>query len=1055
MPLDKTAIPVSLGMGMDTRTDPKQLQGKVVLLQNGLILGKKIVKRNGYTSLSQSILNGGSVSQGVGVAAYKNELALLDGSNLYSRSSATSNWANKGTLATTSVQSTSVVRSSTVQSAPDSAINGNLQLFAWADTANSGSVRYSVIDTSSGQTLVNNQQLTSNAAYPRVAAIGSIFVVFYSDSATFGSIYYKVVSTATPTTLGTQQTLASDLDPSIFVYDVSTINGVAYIAYSQNTGTQKIALYSLNSSLVKSSQFLVTATGKKITVFGDASFNVWVAYSTDTSIKAFVVNSALSSFVLSATTVDAGTDNSVQNITGAVIGTTAKIFYELGFTTTFYAPYQQNLWSNTLTLVGVAGSSSILVRGLGLSSKAFVFSSQSYVLTTFATTLQSTYFLINGSGAVICKISPNLAGGTSPGYVASVNAASSNVYQIATLQKDLIIDFENLSTGRSGTTNAYTPTGVQSAQITFSTQAQPKLTIASNLHIGGGLMWIYDGANVVEHNFHMYPEGMGVTTNATSGGGIGIGTSTATTNQVQYVALYEWMDNQGQIHRSCTSLPLTVQLPVISAATFTGTATINSKTITSVPSTVNLAVGQVIADQTNTGTFPAGTYITAIVTNSSVVVSQPALATHAGDTFNTKDLGKITLLIPTLRLTSKSNVSIVIYRTTNNGSVFYRISNPISPLSNNTGADSVTYQDTTPDSQIVGNEQLYTTGGEVPNGAAPAISACCSYKNRFIYFPSENTSQFGYSKQVIPGTPVEFSPLLFLQNVDAQGGALTCGAQMDDKLILFKRDRIFVTAGDGPTPAGTNNDFLEPQIVSTDTGCNNPASVVLTPLGLMYQSPKGIYLLDRSLSNTYIGADVEAYNSQSVTSSQLLTSIQQVRFTLSSGVTLVFDYLVGQWSVFTNYSAVDSTISNGVFTFVNSSGVVNQESVGTYTDNGAFIQLSLTTSWLNLAGIQSLGRIWHVEILGDYKSPHTLQTNIGYDYQSTFSQMASIAIPSTPSTPYQFRVHIQQQKCDAIQLQIQDSQSSGFGEGLSLSGITFYAGLKKGLKKLAASESFG
>jgi len=51
----------------------------------------------------------------------------------------------------------------------------------------------------------------------------------------------------------------------------------------------------------------------------------------------------------------------------------------------------------------------------------------------------------------------------------------------------------------------------------------------------------------------------------------------------------------------------------------------------------------------------------------------------------------------------------------------------------------------------------------------------------------------------------------------------------------------------------------EPSLIPTDTGTINPRSIVLTPMGIMYQSEKGIYLLDRSLQVSYIGADVEAY----------------------------------------------------------------------------------------------------------------------------------------------------------------------------------------------------
>lgn len=62
------------------------------------------------------------------------------------------------------------------------------------------------------------------------------------------------------------------------------------------------------------------------------------------------------------------------------------------------------------------------------------------------------------------------------------------------------------------------------------------------------------------------------------------------------------------------------------------------------------------------------------------------------------------------------------------------------------------------------------------------------------------------------------------------------------------------------------------------------------PLGIMYKSNKGIYLLNRSLQVDYIGSPVEDYNSQNITSADLIQDKNRRRFLTSSGVTLVYDY---------------------------------------------------------------------------------------------------------------------------------------------------------------------
>jgi len=56
---------------------------------------------------------------------------------------------------------------------------------------------------------------------------------------------------------------------------------------------------------------------------------------------------------------------------------------------------------------------------------------------------------------------------------------------------------------------------------------------------------------------------------------------------------------------------------------------------------------------------------------------------------------------------------------------------------------------------------------------------------------------------------------------------------------------------------------------------------------------------------------------------------------------------------------------------------------------------------------------------------------------------------------YQFRLFMERQKCQAIQIGIEEVQDENYGEGLSLSAITFIVGAKRGTNKLPASRSFG
>jgi hypothetical protein len=249
----------------------------------------------------------------------------------------------------------------------------------------------------------------------------------------------------------------------------------------------------------------------------------------------------------------------------------------------------------------------------------------------------------------------------------------------------------------------------------------------------------------------------------------------------------------------------------------------------------------------------------------------------------------------------------------------------------------------------------------------------------------------------------------------------------------------------------------------------------------MFQSQKGIYLLDRGLGVTYVGAPVEAWNAQTVTSAQLLANTNQVRFTLAPSTdatlpvnaALVWDYLVQQWSVFTPVNAVDSTIWQEQFVYLQPSGAAFIETPGQFVDPyGNAIKLRLVTSWIQLAGLQGFQRVWKALLLGDYFSPHTLLVQLAYDYIPLFTQQVPIAAtgpspyggdsPYGSGTPYggtfplyQWRVFPQQQRCQAIQLSIEDVQTGTTGECFSISGLTLEVGLLPGARRLPAGQSFG
>lgn len=1190
MALGKHVVSVPLSQGIDTKTDPKQLQlGKLVFIRNLVFdeLGD-LSPRNGFASLTQSIVNTGAVSTGVTLATLNASLVLADGSSLYSYAESLAKWAPKGQKIAVSLSTFSVSGAAVNASVQDSALHsGGCAIYTWINSATS-IASYSVLDTNTQTTIVQEgTQASGTNAKPCVIGANSSFTVFLQNGA---HIAYESITLANPavaTAASNLVTITSGSAP----FDACTGSVYGYIFYVNGSTDLAVSRIDATNAVVNTAT-LTGQTGTSLTCWYDTTNNyVWLMWYSGTVVKYAVYTSALVS-VLATTSIV--TTSAVTRMTGMITsGTTSTAYYE----TAGAADANDFISTYTLTAAGVATSVSSL-RSVGLAGKAFTYSGVTYAIAVHSSSLQSTYFLVRptgfssyAQGTVVGKLAPLIAGGT-PAIktLANTYATTTGKYAFAYLLQ------ANPTTISGVVQNTKS---IQSALFDFA-EAPRKLTLANNLQLTGALITNYDSGSSTEYGFNLFPEGGSFFQPATLGGLASGGT-------YSYKFTYEWVDEQGQTHRSAPSTGLLVELtdipmritngasdtsinlelgdtinstrfvyvgatvedvgggttlaantritaisddntvaisPADSGGTFSVTASLISRktfvwgtasgtsmnvtkptvlvvnaTFTSGSTSVfaavtsGLVVGQGVTD--NTGDLPGGTTISAftyknggavltlsaaptasydntfinithsvgwpitlwlstgqiitgtgiptstaitriagnVAADSSTVVTVSEALTAQSGTFAVDAYYNGRLNLPTLCLTEKGRVTqpvqIAVWRTVNNGTQYYKCGY----AANDTTVDTVTFYDYTGDDDLVGNTALYTNGGEVENIAPPASDFITSYKNRAIVLPSEDLFSWWYSKQVVTGTPVEFSDL-FSQSIDQRGGPLTGGSPLDDKLIFFKQKDIFYVVGDGPAPSGANNDFSYPQQITTPCGCTEPKSIVTVPIGIIFKSAKGFYLLDRGLNVAYIGAEVEDFNSFTVTSAQLTATGTQVRFTLSGGLCLVYDYYVGQWSVFDNITAVDSVIYGNTYAYLTTGGLVALETPGVYSDLGAVIVPSFRTGWISFDKIQNFQRIWSTLLVGTYFSPHTLVMTAAQDFDSTATQTTTVTLTSS-ITPYQIKFPMIRQKCEAAQLTFTLTPASVAGQGAAFSALTFETGIKKGSYKVPAAKTYG
>jgi hypothetical protein len=401
-----------------------------------------------------------------------------------------------------------------------------------------------------------------------------------------------------------------------------------------------------------------------------------------------------------------------------------------------------------------------------------------------------------------------------------------------------------------------------------------------------------------------------------------------------------------------------------------------------------------------------------------------------------------------------------IYRNENNGTTYYlTIQKKISMYSARY-AWSDTVNDTSSDASIRASSILYTTGNVLANNPAPSCRLVTQGGNRLWLAGLEDENVAAYSMKKKYGECVNFSDFQTIRFDSAQfntNGGITAHGYMDGKYIAFKRNSILYVSGDGPLDTGADNNFTDPELISAETGCTEPRSVVLGPAGLFFKGEKGIYLLGRDLSTRYVGAGVEEFNSMKVTSAVHLDKKNLVVFTvvsddLTEKYFLSYDYFTEQWSVSVGIRGIDSDVLDGDHVVLSSDTLTPMVQSGTdFQDDSTPYSMRLKTPWIKVSGIQDFGRVWRALIIGKYKSAHTLTVIARFDYDESYSETFEVT-PQPTDVQYQYSCHFAKQKCEAIQLEIFDADQTG--ESMELTALTLEVGLRKGSMKLPAARKY-
>lgn len=1016
MPVRWRNIAVPLLAGLDTKTDEKALQlGQLSNLENGVFERHgTIKKRSGYDILKDETTGNVEINNSKALASVNNELVLMDDHKLYSFSEAADRWIDKGAIESVVISTSVASKLRTQQTLADMATVADVTVMAWYDSR--GTARYSVINTSTGAAYYNDESLGANTTQPRVVAVGGFIHIYFLDTAATALKLKKISPTDLATTVAASSTtLYADVRGTSPSYDVDVAGSRVRLVYTKTANETVLGQISSSGSVDAS-----------LTISDAANYGVAISCHPTQSLVGVVTSSTA----------------------GGVVG---RIYN--GF--------------SLLRTGTVQASGATTYRNLTACWERSARSDGEYHLMVFwekaAASVSNTYLYLTQYG--------------------SVSTGATAIPSAADFLRHCGLGSKAFATDDYVYVNLVHESTLQS---TYFLVRQDKVIVGRTLPgTAGGLT--SSSATIVPHLPHIHENDDGTfdwlgiyKTRLESVATLASDNAVYTEKGIKVIK-YDFDSDQS--HKSC-QVGNTLYVNGGFLWQYDGHSCVESG-FHLYPENVTAAASNGSGSLTVSSSYSYHIYYEWV--NARGEIERSSFAGAVSVTLGASD-DTVTLTIPTLSHTGKTSprteVSIAVYRTEadpSDDAVFYRVSK-LDPtqnsgankyLANDPTTDTVTFEDNYADTTITSLELDYQNSGELDNITPPPASVLAQGKQRVFLAGFEDKNLVLFSKQPVSGRALEFNDALTIK-VDEDGGAITGLAVLNESLIVFKERMIYVVDGDGSNNLGVGG-FNEAQLITSDAGCTNQASISVIPDGIVFQSEKGIYLLGQNRQLSYIGAAVEAYNDLTVTAATLSSSKNQVVF-LTDGKALVYDYLFGQWSTWTNHVGVSACSWQGNYCYAKSTGVVYKENQAKWLDGDAPYSMVIETAWVRLSGMQGYQRCRELHLIGDYRSAHDLRVDIAYDYEpytqtvtmdpdafmntSTYGSGATYGSDSyyggSGSSAYQMRVLLGRQKCESLKVRVTDVPSSSApGEGFSLNELVFRIGLKAGLMKPQSGKGFG
>lgn len=407
---------------------------------------------------------------------------------------------------------------------------------------------------------------------------------------------------------------------------------------------------------------------------------------------------------------------------------------------------------------------------------------------------------------------------------------------------------------------------------------------------------------------------------------------------------------------------------------------------------------------------------------------------------------------------------IVLHRTQASRTVLYRLTAQSSTTTTSRASNGLWRRiiaDEEADTGIADNQILYTQGGaRLESYPMPCGGQTVIHKNRI--WTLDEFGNIAMSNELVPLEAPSFSPFLIVET--AGFGRPTAMVSMDSALLVFGDKKVGVIYGDGPNDAGQGGAFSQIQFIEgTPAGTSNPASVVKTPQGIMFDDAElGIHLLPYGGGvPQFVGARVEEVRGSSeIVGAHVLPDRECAAFTCANGVVLNFWYAQNRWSwdVLPEGDGEGSRawrascVSGGRHTVISTGSEPFRQADDLYLEEGEFVPTTITTGWMTFDGLQGLVRIWNLFLLGVRMDACEARLTVWVDRDDSGAgdvyDWNVDSIQGVDGGPVEARAHMRTQQLKAMKIRIVDHDEGGdaaTGQGVTWTGLRIdWGGTGKG-----------